>query len=336
MPGGRTPGPERGGDVDTGTLCRANSPKPGFVCGGKNPVIIRDEGQQQTREIFKDSLEFKANYIDYNIMDVDYWSTAYAKKQKGYRDFWVNYRDGRRLKFNLADIPVRYRVSKTKAGKWVVYGGVGFSFKPRIYYKRGGFIYPDHFGEGSTPRLIDIATTIEFNHRQKEKFLEIAALTFKFAVILASYAGAFSSGGTPKTPRGRVRIGGVPTQPPSFSLASNKVWHYAGRDIVVVRTSRGVQAFYRRTGLGSLGSGTASKGGAQAGDWAPFDGFMAGHFSKARYTTNIQDPSLFRYGTKEFKSASDWLSRQTIGKGKDVGDAWGMIQEWLRTMGALR
>lgn len=228
MPGGRKPDPERGGHMDTGTLCRANSPKPGFVCGSKNPVIIRDEGRQQTRKIFKDSIEFKANYIDYNIKDADYWSTAYAKKQKGYRDFWVNYRDGRRLKFNLDDIPVRYRVTKTNAGKWVVYEGVGFSFEPRIYYKREGFIYPDHFGEGSTPRLIDIATTIEINHRQKEKFLEIATFTFKFAVILASYAGAFSSGGIPKAPRSRVRIGGAPTQSPSFSLASNKVWHYAG------------------------------------------------------------------------------------------------------------
>lgn len=206
MAGGRTLVPENGSYMDTGTLWRGRSHTPCIICGSKKSLILREEGKQQTRKIFHDSLEFKSNYIDYNIINVDYWSTPFAKTRKEYRDFWVNYSAGRRLKFNLDDIPVRYKVSKTKTGKWVIYGGVGFSFKPYSYYKRCGFIYPDHFGEGSTPRLIDIATTIEHNHRQREKQLETTTLTFNFSMVLAGYAGAFSSGGIPRAPRGRVRI----------------------------------------------------------------------------------------------------------------------------------
>lgn len=39
MAGEKTQGPERGGYIDTGTLCRANSHKPGIICGIENPVM---------------------------------------------------------------------------------------------------------------------------------------------------------------------------------------------------------------------------------------------------------------------------------------------------------
>lgn len=212
MGGGRTPGTNSSGNIDAGTLCRGKSPAPGTICGSKNPIILRDNRDQKTREIFRDGLEFRSNYIDYNIINVDYWNTPFAKTHKGYRDFWVNYNGGRRLKFSLNDIPVRYALPNSKRGRWA-----RIAIKPRFYYKHCGFIYPDHFGEGSTPILIDIVTTIEYNHRQREKRLEITTLTTKFSLILAGYAGAFSSGGIPKTPRGRVRLPTAHAKSPSLN-----------------------------------------------------------------------------------------------------------------------
>ncbi len=94
-----------------------------------------------------------------------------------------------------------------------------------------------------------------------------------------------------------------------FRLLSLRAIRYSGRIIVVVETSEGPQGFYRRTGLGS---GGASHSGAQAGDWAPFDGIIGGWFNKTRYTSMPETDTLFRFGTEEFRDISLWLNEQTI------------------------
>lgn len=117
----------------------------------------------------------------------------------------------------------------------------------------------------------------------------------------------------------------------SFRLLSSRVLRYSGRDIVVVETSSGPQAFYRRTGLGG-----SNAGGAQAGEWAPFDGILAGWFDKSRYVTGSADDVLFRFGTQENRAASQWLNRQGIGAGEEVGEVWSMVNQFLENLGALR
>lgn len=154
-----------------------------------NQVTLYEEGTKKPRKISIASQDFTKNYIDYNIQEIVYWSTAFAKTDKKYRDFWVYYNDGRQLQFNLDDVPVRDHVKQTP-------GYIRVTFNPRVYYRRGGFIFPVFYNDAMTPRLIDVATTITFNHNQREKYLEIAELTFKFAIILSAYAA------TPKTPKG--------------------------------------------------------------------------------------------------------------------------------------
>jgi hypothetical protein len=190
--GGKPRGPintqEKKRCVDGGTLCRDQSPTPGVVRNHVDEVLLEDQDHSTSRKIDRDSPEFRNNYIDYNINAADYWSTGEARSDKKYRDFWIYYKDGRQLKFNLDDIPIRRALPK--GGRWA-----RLKFKPQQYYKRGGFIYPDIYGEGSIPTLIDVATTIEYNHRQREKFLEVAVLTFEFAVILSAYAAPPEGGG---------------------------------------------------------------------------------------------------------------------------------------------
>jgi hypothetical protein len=117
----------------------------------------------------------------------------------------------------------------------------------------------------------------------------------------------------------------------SFRIVGSKVLHYGGRDVVVVETSAGRQAFYRRTGLGG-----SNKGGAQAGDWAPFDGVLAGWFDKSRYAVGSADDVLYRFGTKENKAASEWLATQAIKAGDDVGDVFSIVNQYLKDLGALK
>lgn len=217
-----------------------------------------------------------------------------------------------------------------------------------LYRGAQGVYWPTEINPLTAPRIMDVYGAALAQARADAK-----AAQKGFTDLLLWYVGArLGAGAAGKKPsvgtsareaakkgaksEATKKAAGAATAAQSFSLASTKVWHFAGRDIVVVRTSRGVQAFYRRTGLGSLGSGGAKQAGAKAGDWAPFDGFIAGHFLKARYTSLPKSHSLFRYGMQELKSASEWLARQGITKGDDVGDAWGKIQAWLKTMGALK
>jgi hypothetical protein len=117
----------------------------------------------------------------------------------------------------------------------------------------------------------------------------------------------------------------------SFRIIGSKVLRYGGRDVVVVETSAGRQAYYRCTGLGG-----ANKGGAQAGDWALFDGVLAGWFDKSRYAVGSADDVLYRFGTKENKAASEWLATQAIKAGDDVGDVFSIVNQYLKDLGALK
>jgi hypothetical protein len=213
MAGNRPPGPLNPQDkyclVDRGTRCLAETPTPGVTGFRASDVILEDQDAHQSRRISTASLEFRSNFIDYNIVDVDFWSTAFASEDRKYRDFWVNYRDGRRLHFNLDDIPVR--VALPKSGRWA-----RSALRPRKYCKRCGFIYPDIYGEGSTPTLIDIATTIAFNQHQREKFLEVATLSFQFAVILSAYVGPPEIKEIPRARRPGMRLPRPAPEKPVF------------------------------------------------------------------------------------------------------------------------
>ena len=104
-----------------------------------------------------------------------------------------------------------------------------------------------------------------------------------------------------------------------------EVWRVGHHDVVVVRTSEGLQAFYRRSGWGTLGQSDAAIRPA-AGKWVPFEGFMGrGHLVKERFTSGASK-ELYGYGTEEFKQIGNQLERQTIPKGVDVGDNWGRVQ----------
>ena len=83
-------------------------------------------------------------------------------------------------------------------------------------------------------------------------------------------------------------------------------------------------AFYARTGRGGLNAG-----GAQAGDWAPFEGFSSqrgyfqygenvyeatpGWFVKHRFAAGLAETDpLYRFGTEQNLEISKWLSQQPI------------------------
>lgn len=154
--------------------------------GSTDDILIQDEDAGQSRILSKDSEEFGRDYVDNNIDSADYWSTPFANEEMRFRDFWVNYSDGRRLKFNLKDIPIRTTFTDQVPGSPRVHNRIMAT--PQVYIKRGGFIFPDIFDDRWTPRLIDIVTTITFNHHQREKGYEIASLTFQFAMNLAQLA----------------------------------------------------------------------------------------------------------------------------------------------------
>lgn len=118
----------------------------------------------------------------------------------------------------------------------------------------------------------------------------------------------------------------------AFRIASPQVWRYSGREIVVLETSGGLQAFYRRTGL--CPGRPAGHAGAQAGELAPFDGFIAGDFEKRRYFQNIASNSpLYSFGSQEFREASRWIAQQTLPAAREMTE-WRQIQLELQRLGA--
>ena len=151
------------------------------------------------------------------------------------------------------------------------------------------------------------------------------------------FGGAGGGGGSRQAPgptsappaAGAAAAGGASRF--SFRLLSQRVLRYGGRDVVVVETSQGAQAFYRRTGMGG-----ANADGAQAGLWAPFDGVLAGWFDKARYVAGAADDPLYRFGNQEFREASEWLGQQGIRAGDDVGEVFSIVNQFLDDLGALK
>jgi len=166
---------------------------------------LRDEDAKVTRGISTSSAEFQRDYIDNNIESAGFWDTPYASTDPKLREFWISYDDGRQLQFSLDTVPVRYEVKHFPEEG---FRGARMLFKPTMYFKRGGFIYPDLLSFGSVPRLIDVATTVKANHLRREQFLEIATLTFQFAMILTAYAAP------PEVPRGGGGPGRLPPRRP--------------------------------------------------------------------------------------------------------------------------
>ena len=119
--------------------------------------------------------------------------------------------------------------------------------------------------------------------------------------------------------------------PEGVALRSNQIWHHDGRDVVIVDTPNGPQAFYRRTGWGSLGE--KPRGGAQKGDWVPFEGFhLGGQMAKPQ---DLGEEGLHRWGTEEQRQIALWLESLKLSKGQDVGDEWSVIQRSLEHAGVL-
>jgi hypothetical protein len=118
-----------------------------------------------------------------------------------------------------------------------------------------------------------------------------------------------------------------------------------GRDVVTVETPAGPRAFYARTG-----GGGANVGGAQPGDWAPFEGFSSqrgyfqyrgnvlgeipeGWFVKHRFGTGLEESSpLYRFGTQENLEISRWLRTQPIPTG-GTPESWRAVQKELEFFG---
>jgi hypothetical protein len=108
---------------------------------------------------------------------------------------------------------------------------------------------------------------------------------------------------------GGVQVGGRILEPRIVS----STYRFAGRDIVVVETSVGRQAFYRSSGFNS----------GMPGRWFPVDEFFpgSGWWNKAAYT---QGPGLepgaplHRLGTPEFARISMRLGRMSIPTGQEV------------------
>lgn len=118
---------------------------------------------------------------------------------------------------------------------------------------------------------------------------------------------AGSGGGTPT-----IRSGGGGSGGRRFRVVS-PVFQYDGKDIVIVETSVGRQAFYRSDGQYSNSPGT----------WFPFDEVLDGapwrnYFNKLAYTDQsgfTAGHPLHRFGLEEFKEASRYLGSLVIPEG---------------------
>lgn len=91
------------------------------------------------------------------------------------------------------------------------------------------------------------------------------------------------------------------------------VYRIAGRDIVIVESRLGRQAFYRSTGINSK----------IIGKWFPVDEIRPadGWFNKASYTEGPglgEGMPLHRIGNAEFAKISEELTAMTIPRGQQV------------------
>jgi hypothetical protein len=91
------------------------------------------------------------------------------------------------------------------------------------------------------------------------------------------------------------------------------VYNIAGRDVIIVDTSVGRQAFYRSSGANS----------GQPGKWLPVDEFrqVDGWFNKHAYVRGPgreRSEPLHRVGTEEFARISDELGQMNIPPGMEA------------------
>lgn len=113
---------------------------------------------------------------------------------------------------------------------------------------------------------------------------------------------------------GMMVVGGVQTLGlGSTAKVVSPVYRFGGRDIVVVETSVGRQAFYRSSGVNSK----------RPGQWFPVDEIRPadGWFNKNAYTKGHgleKGSQLHRLGTKEFAKVSKKLGEMSIPKGQQV------------------
>ncbi len=227
----------------------------------------------------------------------------------------------------------------------------------------GGRIFPSDLTRTTVPRLWTARTeAIAIMEEYNYEFIVTALPAVIFIITLAGMPPLAGSSAVPRRstrprpfrPRTSGGSGGTPapTAAPAptsaggataagaagsggggsiFRLLSDRVLRFSGRDIVVVSTRSGPRAFYRRTGMGG-----SNAGGAQPGQWAPFDGIIPGRMLKSRYTGGNSTDALYRFGTQENRSASEWLSQQAIRHGDDVGEVFAIVNEFLEGLGALR
>lgn len=164
----------------------------------------------------------------------------------------------------------------------------------------------------------------------------------------------------------RTRVGeppqrAVPSEPSTATPAERQrsaEWrvHHLGRfevpeegvprSVVVVETPLGPRAFYTRSGTGGV-----TAGGAQAGHWAPFEGFALtpgafeykgkGHIVpvgtpwmvKHRFIVGIAEAHpLYRFGTRENLEISRWLGGQRFPT-EGPSRTWREIQADLEALG---
>lgn len=147
--------------------------------------------------------------------------------------------------------------------------------------------------------------------------------------------------GAPTLGEGEIAPTTIQEEAPSYRVL---FYHgqVAGRDVVTVDTPWGGRAFYARTG----GGGT-NVGGAQPGDWAPFEGFSSqrgvfpyrgneaseGWFVKHRFAFGMEETHpLYRFGTPENLDISRWLATQPILVGGS-SVLWQQVQPELEFFG---
>ena len=136
------------------------------------------------------------------------------------------------------------------------------------------------------------------------------------------------SGKKPTGPSAGPPRGPLPA-PQGVSLRSDKVWHYDGRDVVIVDTPDGPRAFYRRNGMGQPWQGTSGRRAKRR--LGTVRGVLFWPIVKPE---DVGEGGLHRWGTEQNRQIAEWLKSLNLPKGDDVEDGWNVIQRSLEDAGA--
>ncbi len=130
--------------------------------------------------------------------------------------------------------------------------------------------------------------------------------------FVAGLEGLVKVASTTMTVAGGVEVGG------NFAASRfgparvvSPIYRISGRDLVIVETSVGRQAFYRSSGFNS----------GRPGQWFPVDEFQPTWFNKGEYTLKPgleKGTPLHRLGTQEFARISEKLGEMSIPQGQQV------------------